>query len=319
MKYLFATLSVLLFPMFFIHAQSTNLQYGDQQATIDLEPLFPAPESTFTASINDYALPVQGVGIRWYVDGKELTDFTNVRTITLTNKKLGEKTTIKAEIPLPGGSAVNVVKIVTPVYLDVIIEPQTRIAAFYAGRALPSVGSTVNATAILNGSNSSGNLLYTWRLNNTVLEGGSVRNKDTVTFTMPQGPYATLSLEVRTGEGEAIARRIFDITNHKPELVFYEVNTLYGLKQKALIGDTPLVGSSMTIRAEPYFLDVTTYNNPDHLEWKIGGTKTVNTSINPYEITLASQGGGGSTAIDFHVRNTVQLLQGAQGNFSVSY
>ena len=318
MKYLLAIFFVLLTPVFFSHAQN-NLQYGEEQLTIDLDPLFPTPESEFTASINDYALPIQGIGINWYLDGKELTESANIRTISLTSKKLGQKTTLKAVIPLPGGSSVEVEKVINPMYLDIIIEPQTRTPAFYTGRALPSTGSTVNATAVLNGNIESSNLLYTWRLNNTVLEGGSVRNKDTVTFTMPQGPYATLSLEIRTGEGEPLARRIFDITNHAPELAFYEVTTLYGLKQKALLERTPLVGSSISVRAEPYYLDVSTYNDPDHLEWKIGGTRSANSSSNPYEITLAAQGGGGSTGINFHVRNTVQLLQGAQGNFSVSY
>ncbi len=319
MKYLLVLFLCLVLPLHLAEAQN-NLQYGSEQLNIDLEPLFPAPESEFTASVNDYALPIQGVGITWHVDGKLVKEAADARDLKLKTKTLGSNTTVKVSVILPSGGVVSVEKVIKPVFLDIIIEPQTRTPAFYAGRALPSSGSTVNATAILNGNTgNAGNLLYTWRLNNKVLEGGSVRGKNTITFTMPLGLFATLNLEVRTATGEPMARRSFNVTNQAPNLSFYTVSTLYGLTEKAVAESIPLIGSSVTLRAEPFYLDLATYNNPDHLEWKIGGTYSKNDNGNPYEVTLAAQGGSGVTNVNFHVRNTVHLLQGAQDSFRVTY
>ena len=322
MKYLPILLAFLFTPYLGVNAQSpSNLDYGQTQLEINLEPAFPLPETEYTATANDYGLPFQGSGLRWFIDGELLTSSINQRTIKLTARKVGESTKIKLVIDYSGGGSISTEKTVAPVYLDIIIEPQTRVPAFYKGRPLPSIESTVNLTAIVNGNAiAPSGLLYTWRLNNKVLEGGSIRGRNFITFTMPQGPYATLNLDIKNANGEPIARRIFDLVKVNPDLIFYESSGFYGLKQKAAGNEVPLIGTSITLRAEPYNLDIKTYNNPDFLEWSINGVTNTNSGSNPYEVTLATEGGfSGKTSVDFHVRNTVQLLQGAQGGFSVGY
>lgn len=319
MRYLFFAFLLVLLPGASLSAQ-TDLLYSQQALSIDLAPLFPGPEESFTATINDYSLPRQGSGIRWFVDGNLVPEAKNERSLSLTAKKAGSATKIEVVVDFADGKSVRNAVTVNPVWLDVIIEPQTRVPAFYSGRALPSSGSTVNATALINGgATTPGNLMYTWRVNNQVLNGGSVRGKNNVSFTMPQGQYATLNLEVRSVSGETIARRIFDIQSAKPDISFYEVSTLYGMNERAITGTLPLIGSSLTVRAEPYHLALETFNRPDHVEWKIAGVRYPNSSNNPYEVTLATQGGSGRSSINFHVRNTVQVLQGAQNSFTVSY
>jgi len=299
---------------------ANNLIYGDQSLTIDLDPAYPSPGKPFTAKANDYALAIQGAGLRWIIDGKAAPQYDNLRTLNLEAKGAGEKTTLELVIDLPSGSNVRTTKVVTPVYLDIIIEPQTRTPAFYRGRALPSIGSTVNATALVDSDSVlPSNLIYTWRLNNETLEGGAVRGKNTVTFIMPRGEFATLSLEVRRPDGITIARRVFNLSNVTPQLSFYELNTLYGLTTKAIVNTLPLSGAGLTVRAEPYNLDLLTYNNPDFLEWQIDNVRTQNPGSNPYEVTVAGSGQIGTSQIEFHVRNTTQVLQGAQGDFRLTY
>ncbi|MEZ4194897.1 MAG: hypothetical protein R3B53_00655 [Candidatus Paceibacterota bacterium] len=319
MKYLLLLSLLLLVPGGTSLAQ-TGLSVGGESLSIVLDPLFPTPESKFTATADDYALPSQGNSIRWYVDGKLLTESANKREITLTAKKVGVPTTIELVVGLNGGASASVKKVVNPAYLDLIIEPQTRIPSFYKGRALPSVGSLTNVTAIINaGEVTPANLMYNWRLNGKALENGSVRGRNNITFAMPQGPYATLSLEVTTLSGEVIARRIFDIQSLTPTLSFYEMSTLYGLREKSVGGGLSLIGNSVTVKAEPYYLDLRTYNYPDLTEWRINGLLNDNNSNNPYEITLANGGGGGIGSADFHVRDTTQLLQGARANFQINF
>jgi hypothetical protein len=206
------------------------------------------------------------------------------------------------------------------VYLDIVVEPQTRVPAFYRGRSLPSIGSQINATAIVNGNQiKPEELLYTWRINNETIEGGTLRSQNSVSFTMPRGKFATLSLEVRKAQGgETLAKRLLDITNNTPLLHFYEKNILLGFSTKAVGDNLPLIGNELTVRAEPYYLDLRVFNRPDHLEWEIDNTPTANPGGNPYEVTLSQTSLGGSSIIGFHVRDLDQVLQGAQSSFRIT-
>lgn len=322
MKYTLLFITLLFLPLLSTNAQSPiTLDYGETQLEINLDPFFPEPEAEYTATANDYGLPLQGSGMRWFVDDELLDNAVNQRTIRLTAGKVGEPTKIKLVIDYPGGGTISTDRVVTPYYLDVIIEPQTRVPAFYKGRPLPSIESTVNLTAIVNGNTvPPANLLYTWKLDGRVLEGGSIRGRNVISFPMPQGEYATVNLDVRNATGEPIARRIFDLMRVYPDISFYESSGFYGLKQKTIKKEVLMLGKSITLRAEPYYLDLRTYNNPDFLEWSIDGITSANSVSDPYEVTLATEGGlTGKTNVDFHVRNTVQLLQGVQGGFRVSY
>jgi hypothetical protein len=311
---------LILFPGTSVLAQNPSLIYGAQSLTIDLEPAFPVPEQVFIATLNDYSLPIQGAGIRWFVDGELLAESRNERSIELVAPILGESVTLEAVIDIQGGGSLTARQVIEPVYLDIIIEPQTRTPAFYQGRALPSIGSQINATAIVNGNKISPNeLLYTWRVNNDAIESGSVRGKNTVSFTMPRGRAATLSLEVRRVSGETLARRLFSLTNSTPRLRFYEKNTLLGASTKAVRDTLAIIGNSVTVRAEPYYLDLNTYNDPDHIEWTIDNNRVSNPGTNPYEAELTKASLGGSSLIEFHVRDTSQVLQGANDGFRISY
>jgi len=317
MKYIALTIVAIIFPYF---ALAQAVQFGDQGLAIDLEPAFPQPGQAFTATANDYSLPIQGTTIRWSINGELRNEYLNERVIPGTAPLLGKEMTIKLEVSLPTGGSVSIERTIAPVNLDIILEPQTRTPAFFKGRGLPSIGSKINATAIVNGNKVlPSSLIYTWRLNSTVLESGSIQGRNNISFSMPQGRRATLVLDVRELNGEPLAQRIIDVPSVTPSISFYEISTLYGFKQKAVGTAVPLLGDSITLRAEPYNLDLATYNEPDHLEWKIAGVRTQSSAGNPYEITLAATGGSGRVPVSFHVRNTVQLLQGSQGSFDITY
>jgi hypothetical protein len=319
MPFLIFLFFVLLVPGPVAQAQ-VDFGYAQQQLSIDVQPSFPLPESNFIVTVNDYAMPMQSAGFRWFVDGELVPEAVNKRELKLTAKVFGESTAIELVVDLASGGSVTAKRVIEPVFLDLIIEPQTRAPAFYHGRPLPSIGSTVNVTALINGNTiSPNNLMYTWSVNNKVIEGGSMRGQNTVSFTMSQGRFTTLRVNVQRTTGEIIAERIIDITNTPPKIYFYENSTLYGLAQKTIKESIPLLGESITVRAEPYNLDLVTFNRPSFYEWEIGGFTVNNSNDNPYEVVLAAQGGGGSVPVNFHVRNTVTLLQGAEDRFTITY
>ncbi len=314
MPYLLFIFLLLIFPLQVGLAQFGGAT-GGSGLTINLDPAFPDPGEEFTATVNDYSLSATGAKIRWFIDGKLAPEYQNQRKINQKAKGVGAKTTIELVLDLPSGQSITASTEVRPVYLDIILEPQTRTPAFYQGRALPSYDSLVNAVALVDGEASGiSNLVYTWRLNSKATDGGGVRGKNTYTFTVPRGYSSTLSVEVTRLDGTIVAKRIVDVPSIEPSLVFYEMSPLYGLVTKGLVGSFTLIGSSASLLAEPYNLDLRTYNNPDLIEWKIDNQNAVNTGANPYEITIAPTGESGQAKIDFHVRNLRQILQGSSGS-----
>jgi hypothetical protein len=202
----------------------------------------------------------------------------------------------------------------------VIVEPQTRVPAFYQGRALPSIFSTVNVTALLNnGEMMTGDFVYTWRVNNRVVEDGPIRGRNRTSFVTPQDSEVIVSVQVARPNGDTIAGRTFTIPSVLPELRFYEINTLYGINRKAITGNFNLIGNSATISAEPYFLDSLVFNNADINVWNIDSTEMPQNGNNPYHITIQRTGDPGQSSLGFHVRSTAQLLQGARGAINVTF
>ncbi len=318
MKYVFLALVIIFTPLIFAQAQISS-SLVNQVATIDLLPLYPAPGEAFTASLNDYSLSGSASSIRWEVDGEVIAAAQNTRTVSLTAKEVGESMVVSATISLSTGGTMTVRKTITPVFLDIVVEPQTRTPSFYQGRALPSIGSTINATALLEGyPTAMSDLLFTWRVNNTVIDGGSLRGKNKISFETPIGQLVLLTLDVSKTNGEVVMRKTIEVLSVRPVVYFYETSSLYGLKTKPLTS-VSLIGTSASVQAEPYYLDILTYNNPELLEWEIDGNKSSESAGNPYEITVARDAGTGVSNVNFHVRNLTQLLQGGESAFRVNY
>jgi hypothetical protein len=309
---------ILAFLPFGAFAQTTSLP--NTGAGLKVEPNYPSPLTDFTVTLNDYSLPSQASSIKWVVNGQYLSQFNNQRSINLTALNTGESMNIEAVLSSSVGETLLSTN-VNPYYLDIIVEPQTRVPSFYLGRPLPSINSLVNLTAILNGyEGSQADLLYTWRLNNKPVHGGPVAGKSNTSVVTPIGPGFTVSLEVANTRGQIITKRNLEIRSVTPKLVFYQNDYLLGLSNKAY-SRFNLVNENITLRAEPYHMDIGTYNNPGLLDWKIDRQTVSPNADNPYEITLyrSEKAGFGASRVSLHVRNLTQVLQGVEGEFTVNY
>ncbi len=220
----------------------------------------------------------------------------------------------------PGGGREVITTVIRPVYLDIIVEPQTRVPDFYLGRALPSIQSMVNVTALVNDGRFRNDLVYTWRVNRKVLEGGPIRAQNKMSFEMPMGNEAILSLTVTEPTGRVLARRATFIPSVSPELRFHSVSSLYGVNTRAITGEYIMIGNSTTLRAEPYYLDSRVYNDPDVAQWQVNNIAAGNVGSNPYEVTIQRVGLPGVSTLNFHVRDTTrQVLQGADDSIQIRF
>ncbi len=302
------------------HAQLDTGFLQDNQTTLTLEPEFPKPGELVTVSIESYGSGVNNSNIVWRYGGEIIADATNQRSAQVFAGGLGETVTVSASLVNQAGVERLYSTTIEPRYIDIVVEAQTRVPDFFAGRAVPSIGSAVNVTALIdNGTQTRNDLVYTWRLNNQVLEGGPIRTRNQTSFDMPRGKQSTLSVEIANINGEIVGRKAIIVESVRPQLSFYESNALHGASHNSIVDSLILFGSSATIVAEPYYLDSRVYNSPDIVEWEIDNTTTGEGLVNPYEITIQKIQEGGVSNLNFHVRSTTQILQGVEDNIDVRF
>jgi hypothetical protein len=299
-----------------------SLTSGEQQPTITLDPRFPGPGESFTATLQDYSGTVFGSQITWRYNDVDIPDGLNKRSIELTAGAAGTSNRLVAGLRTVEERTAEVSITINPIFLDIIVEPQTRVPDWYIGRALPSYTSQVNATALLHDGTrflDQTQLVYSWRVNQNQIDGGTIRGGNKVSFATPRGSMPTLVVSVINLQGEMIASRALAMPSVLPELVYYEKHALYGLSQLSINSSAALIGNVLTLQAEPYFLDTRVYNQPNVAEWEINGVVTNNGSNNPYEITLSRGGASGRTLLNFHVRSLQEVLQGVEDRVMINF
>ena len=289
---------------------------GAYQPELTFRPMTPEPGEEVTVKIGNFVSALQGSEINWTVNRIPLEDFKNQTEIIIRAGEVDELVMVTARLQTLSGDSVTASGEVTARYLDIIIEPQTHVPEFYTGRALPSVGSQVNVTALLNGIVDS-QYVYTWRVNDAVVGNIGGRGQYTTQFEMPLDSRPILSLDVFTLTGKLYASKSVIVPNVQPFIRFYEVHNLYGLSDKSY-DSLILNGNSATLRAVPYFLDSRVYNNAPNAVWSVGN-QPVGTNGNPYELTIERTGETGRVSLNFNLRSTTALLQGVSGSLPVFY
>lgn len=314
-------LSFLAFLIFAVpaHAQ-LNTDFLGAQTNLLAEPEFPQPGEEVTISFSNYGSQYHNADIIWQLNGQTVVDANNKRGVKFIAGKLNEPDIVSVSIVRSSGSSETFSVKIVPTYIDIILEAQTRVPGFYEGRALPSIGSRVNATVLVNdGSLLDGDYIYSWRLNGQTLENGPIRGTNQVSFDTPRGSQSTIHVAVTDLNGTVLGRRAIYFQSVKPDIVFYEVNPLYGQSHTAISNTLILIGTAATIVAEPYYLDIQTYNDPDINEWEINNVEQENTASNPYQITIQKVDEGGISRVSFHVRSTTELLQGVEESIQIAY
>ena len=158
----------------------------------------------------------------------------------------------------------------SPNTVDIIIEADTYVPAFYKGRAEPTPGSTVRAIALPNGSLGAASYTYRWELNGQYLGDGS-----SVSFTVPYGREFLLRVDVFSSSGTRIGTGEEYVPISEPIIHFYQTNILRGMSFTTVPINHIMVEEEMSVRAEPYFV-TTPFSSRDYvLSWSVNALKKV--------------------------------------------
>ncbi len=327
MRNIFLSLVVVPSLLFFmlpnqqLYAQLPGLAGQTNASSLVLSPRFPEPNEAVTATLNDYSVNTSGATIAWFIDGTEVPDSKNQRSINFATGPLGNSLQILAVTTLPNGSVLRAQDTITPIRVDILIEADTRVPSFYKGRAIPATGGSVQLTALpFTGTDRSAeSYAYTWRVGDTVQGGGSRFGQNSISFTADFQKQIQVSVDVIDTDGTILISESIYVPLTDPELYFYEINPLRGMAEVAMGSNFIFVGEEIKVRAEPYFIDNTLFLAAPHQEWKLNGQTITNPNPNQQEITLRRSGDSGSFTLEYHVRNLKQLLQGVKDTITIRF
>lgn len=218
-------------------------------------------------------------------------------------------------IPIPQQKSLpEVYESSTNIEIDLIIEADTYVPHFYQGRREPGAGSSLRATALIISSNITPTS-YLWRVGSQNFSS-SVPYLD---FVMPQiSADISISVTAVDAKGRRLGSASQSIRPTTPKVLFYENNELRGLSQVAIRESLPLIGNTVSVRAEPYFFGVSS------LMAGAVGTWTANrvdvaTDTNWREVTLLRREGesASKTEVGLDVRNRNNLSEGTSGSFEL--
>jgi len=260
---------------------------------------------------------LQTSNISWFVNDSLVSEGIGVSQFNFTAGPLGSESVVRVEARGEGAAA-TVSDVIRPTEVDLLWEGNTYVPPFYAGRALPSAGSSVRLFAVprfqIPGTSvtvPSDELIYTWKKNNRPLPSVSGKARHSIVIESPVlFASDTISVEVRTADntlhGSASAR----IASVEPALALYEEHPIHGtLYHNAITNDENLSEVEAAFSAVPYFAPVQNiYSSGLLYDWRVNRTKVKNNPTKPNAITLNAAGSSGRALIELTVTHATNFF-----------
>jgi hypothetical protein len=314
-----------------VHAQS--LLGGDVPFTsvdplsIDINPTYPEPHEEVTAEAISNTYDLGNATITWTLDGR-IVSGEGSRTLIFTMGNMGTRKSVGVTIRTADGAVVSEQINVYPGTVDLIWEaPSSYTPPFYAGKALPSAGSTLKLTAIpdirsTNGSKlPTGDIVFTWTQNGRVLGNESGRGKNTLTVP---GPEIYSDFEIRldaTSFDRSVGARTFlSLPPVSPQVQFYEKHPTLGVRLERVLAREAITSGEIEVVAEPFYVD-TPYRGASDVRftWNLNGASVTNPSANPANIILRPTGQGGRALVGITVEHLSKIFQQTAHSFEINF
>jgi hypothetical protein len=325
--FLFSLLLIypLLKPISVLNAQSIEELESISTASLTLDPAFPAPGETVTATFESFAMDLNLASITWKMDGVVVQQSQGGKTYTFTAGLLGSRSQLSVVATHPSGKVLSADTKLLINAVSLIWEGQTYTPPFYRGRALagPGANSIVVAVPSVFSPNGSlydpATLLYEWRINagSNPFAAGIGKTSIEVVGGMRPIP-ARVSVIIMTPSGETLASEYIDVPITQPEVLFYEDDPLSGIQYaKALQGRNSLTSREMVLVAEPYYMSAITRTDPGlEYVWTVGGSREQNKG----SVILRPEGvGEGVAQVTLVLTNKEYFMQRIRGDLSFTF
>ena len=312
------TLSIAVFVLFFlvcaplIHAQP--LSQETKTLSIVVTPQYYEPHTTVV--VRAEGDDITRSEIVWFANGARLEE--TGRTASITLGRLGTETPLEVVRITPDGSETREGVILRPTEVDILWAADSYTPPFFRGRPLPTPGTTLIVEALARFKRKDGtfipkkDLVYTWRMGNTVFGNVSGRGNNIARIPSPLTlETSTLSVEVRSIDGAMGGRAATRVSSHTVTPVLYHDHPLFGVLRNAAIPESVVFSDTeATLAILPYYAKTRTAVSPDlEYSWSVNGDVLETGESNANKIIVRTDGGSGLAHIELTLRNIASVMQ----------
>ncbi len=299
---------------------NTGLPEGIQeQISITQVPTIPQPGQQVSVRVTGYSTDLNKAKITWTLDGKVLSSQTGATTFAFNAPANGVVSRLVITIVKEDGGVISRTLVINPADVDLIYEAETYAHPFYKGKRLYTSESEVNFIAIPNFLSSNGtkipasSLIYTWKVNGTVLQNVSGYGKHTYSTkgTLIERP-STVTVDVSAVNSTLKATQSIQLQSTTPTVTLYENNPLLGIVyEKAIEGSFVLERPQVDFEGVPYFFSGDYKDSTDfNFAWYINGNRITSKAPNENYMVLRNDNNDeGKAVINVALNHTKNILQ----------
>ncbi len=311
---------LILFALFLLPLAVSAASFNGVVVTAAPENPRPGDRVTLTATLLDSQ---PGNVYTWEQDGTRVAEGVDAKTYSLDAPPAGHSTQI--DVAVTNGAVVVGTGSITLRPSEVTIEWEGLGATppFYVGKPLMTSQGQLRATAVTalttaRGIVSTTNILFTWKVNGSVLQQNSGFGKNTAVVTPPFYDDAfSLGVTATARDGSLTAESTVYIQPVAPQAVVYEVTPLGGVEDgRAVVSSYPFALDEVSFLAYPLYADA----NNLTFTWSLDGAPVTVDTGNPRLAVFKKTGSGsGSHSIGVSYENPTKFLTRAAGSFLLTF
>ena len=309
---------------------------SQDSVNIDILPENPGPNQLVNATISSFSTNVNIAEITWTINGVEKKSGTGVKTFSFITDGLNTTISLGVSARTVEGDVITKTIDIKPTSVDLLWQTESFVPPFYKGKPLYSHQNKITFVALPHITNSSGaeigvkNLVYTWKLNGSVIENASGFGKNTYSVI---GSIISRPLDVEVDvsgandNGTGVAEIV--VAPRAPEIIFYKKNPLYGVEfQNALNASVFLQNSQnnnenskeITIVGMPFFFGISAGNAPELVySWSVNGAPIYGDTHQTEQVFRQLDGTSGISQISLEIENQNKILQFATNSFNLQF
>jgi hypothetical protein len=285
--------------------------------SLTLTPTYPRPNSTAIVSVDSAVIDLNASTVTVSVNGEVAEEGSGVTNVSVPIGASGSTTRITV-VAIQGAERYTQELLVRPGDVALVVEPLTTSHPFYKGGSLIASEGRLRLVALPELRTANGaavnptQLVYTWRLNGSIMQSSSGIGKSVITAAAPvRYRSAEVSVLVTTQDQSVVAESAVTISPADPLVRIYRTDPLLGTLFGAALR-TPFV-----LGAEEEGFKGVGYHFADapQFSWSVNGSP----SETDDDITLRPTGDGSGTALVSLSARLQEPRQSAEASVSVRY
>lgn len=328
----FGKLKFLLIFLLVISGAALSLSYkvtaqSNSSILIDVIPPNPVPFEDITITLSSYASNLDGVLIKWFLNGKITSSGIGKKSFSLKAGAAGSVSTVITTISLPEGK-VETKTIIKPSVMELLWQANdSSVPPFYKGKALPTAESEIKVVAMPEVRNSSGlvnpkNMTYSWKKDYSNDQDASGYGKN---FFIYINDYLenTNNIGVTAGtiDGQSSTDANIDIGTVQPKILFYRNDNDVGIIWDKTLADSYRMQGDEIIVAIPYFISPKNIQNPRLVfTWLINDRAVPILGFRKNVMPLkVPEGTSGTSKLRLNIENRDKIFQTASKEINIEF